>query len=103
MRKELRMVEDIVRKAERAKRKEGALKKEIINNTGKSLEKIITKLSKNLEMLNNTSDDESAVKLSQQIIRMLDSDIVSEIDRLVKTNDDYEFYADLNSKLNGND
>lgn len=103
MRKELRMVEDIVRKSERASRKEKSLKKEVINETGKTIEKTIGKLTKNLDLLNNTSDDEQALKVAQQIIRMLDSEIVKDIDKLVKISDDYEFYADLDSKLNGND
>lgn len=103
MRKELRMVEDIVRKSERASRKEKSLKKEVINETGKTIERTIGKLTKNLDLLNNTSDDEQALKVAQQIIRILDSEIVKDIDKLVKISDDYEFYADLDSKLNGND
>lgn len=103
MRKELRMVEDIVKKSERAQRKEKSLKKEVVNNTGKMLEKTITKLTKDLELLNKTEDDNEALKISQQIIKTLDSVTIKDIDELVKINDDYEFYADLNNKLNGND
>lgn len=103
MRKELRMVEDIVRKAEKAERKEKILKKEVINETEKSLEKLVSKLTKSLELLNNTSNETDALKVSQQIIKALDNEVIKDIDNLVKINDDYEFYADLNSKLNGND
>ena len=51
MRKELKMVEDIMKKSERAQRKEKALKKEVTEGTLKFLERGISEMTKNLNSM----------------------------------------------------